>query len=144
MNRWPLLLLVFLGGCGGPRQDAPAEHAEEEHAHGEASPGGEGLLQIDAEMLRDLRITVTAASSRSGGEEVRLLGELQANLEAYAEIGPPIEARVERLLVQPGDRVRPGAVLAEMRSPELGKAHETSAIENATASSPPLKAYRGT
>ncbi|HEX5042482.1 MAG TPA: efflux RND transporter periplasmic adaptor subunit [Candidatus Polarisedimenticolaceae bacterium] len=122
--RWAVLILVLVSGCSRPREDAHAEHAEEgeEHAHAEEAPGGEGLLEIDPEMLRDLRVTTTAAVSRMGGEEARLLGELQANHEAYAEVSAPIDATVERLAVQPGDRVRAGGVLAELRSPELGRA----------------------
>ena len=127
------LIVACLLGCGTPREDGHDAHPEGEQGHGKDAPAGEGLLEIDPGMLRDLRITTAPAARRSGGEEVRLLGELTANRERYAEVGTPIEARVERLLVQPGARVRAGTGLAELRSPELGRARATVLAARARA-----------
>ena len=73
-------------------------------------------------MVRDLRVTTRAVESRPGGERVMLLGELAVDQGAYAEIGVPAPARVTRLLVNAGDTVRSGQALAEVTSPELGRA----------------------
>jgi len=81
-----------------------------------------GTVQVDAGMLRDLRITTTEVESRTGGEQVSLLGELAVDERAYAEVGVPLAARVTRLLVAAGDTVREGQTLAEVTSPELGRA----------------------
>ena len=78
-------------------------------------------VEVDEAMLRDLRITTRPVESRTGGDLVMLLGELAVDQRAYAEVGTPVAARVTRLLVNAGDRVRSGETLAELTSPELGR-----------------------
>jgi cobalt-zinc-cadmium efflux system membrane fusion protein len=73
-------------------------------------------------MLRDLRITTRPVESRTGGDLVVLLGELAVDQRAYAEVGTPVAARITRLLANAGDSVRAGQTLAELASPDLGRA----------------------
>jgi cobalt-zinc-cadmium efflux system membrane fusion protein len=73
-------------------------------------------------MMRDLRITTASVESRSGREAVVLLGELAVDERAFAQVGVPVPARVTQLLATSGDRVRAGQALAELTSPELGRA----------------------
>lgn len=121
------------------REPAGEEHAEEEHgeehAAGEAGEGEgeEGTLAVDAEVLRDLRLTTFPAELRPGGEGVTALGELKVNEGAYAEVGAPIAARIVRLIASPGQWVRRGQPLAELRSVELGqaRAQRTAALARA-------------
>lgn len=87
--------------------------------HGEADPN---VVTVEEGMLRDLRITVSEVESRPGGERISLLGELAVDQRTYAEVGVPVAARVTRLTVQAGERVRAGQTLAELTSPELGRA----------------------
>jgi cobalt-zinc-cadmium efflux system membrane fusion protein len=79
-------------------------------------------VEIDQEVLRDLRITTRPVESRTGADLVVLLGELAVDQRAYAEVGAPVAARVTRLLVNAGDTVRAGQTLAELTSPDLGRA----------------------
>ena len=117
-----LALLVF-GACGG-------KHGQPEHDHEEAATKPESraadahdnLLRIDPEMLRDLRITTSAVESRPGGDGVTALGEIGVNEEKYAEIGPPIAARITEVLAGIADTVSVGQPLATLESVELGKA----------------------
>jgi cobalt-zinc-cadmium efflux system membrane fusion protein len=88
-------------------------------------------LEIDREMLRDLRITTTKAESRPAGEAVSVLGELRVDEGRYAEVGSPITARAVRLLASAGDEVRAGQILVELQSGELARAR----AELATAAS---------
>lgn len=118
-----LLVLVALSGC---RRDArkpdahdPPEPAAAAAREGESSPE---LLEIDPGMLRDLRITVVEAESRPGGEGVNLLGEVHVNEDRYAEVGSIVASHVVRALAAPGDAVRRGQPLVELRSVELGRA----------------------
>ena len=73
-------------------------------------------------MLRDLRVTTAEAEQRSGDEMLTLLGELEVDQRRYAEVGAPVPARVTRLAAQLGDRVAAGQTLAELSSPDLGRA----------------------
>jgi cobalt-zinc-cadmium efflux system membrane fusion protein len=130
-----LALILPLAGCG--RGEAPKEKEEAGHeeagageGHGEehaetaehAETEQEGVLAIDPEVLRDLKLTTFPAELRPGGEGVTALGELKVNEGAYAEVGVPIAARVARLLASPGQGVRRGQPLAELQSVELGQA----------------------
>ncbi len=113
--------LMTVGACGRRADDAnapaqrspvsdPVPHEEEAN-----------VVEVDAGMLRDLRITTRPVESRPGGERVVLLGELAVDQRAYAEVGTPVAARITSLLVNTGDSVRNGQALAELTSPELGR-----------------------
>lgn len=136
-----LALILPLAGCGGGK---PEEHEEEgaSHGHEEAGEGHgqehaeeeqEGVLALDPEVLRDLKLTTFPAELRPGGEGVTALGELKVDEGAYAEVGVPIPARVARLLVSSGDGVRRGQPLAELQSVELGQARAEHTAARARA-----------
>lgn len=134
---WIALLLPLIAGIGcgggekeeaheeaGHQHEEAGEHAEEEHGSPaeEHAQEEEGMLAVDAETLRDLRLTTFPAELRPGGEGVTALGELKVDENAYAEVGSPIHARVVRLIASPGQPVRRGQPLAEMQSVEVGQA----------------------
>lgn len=118
-----ILMCIALIACGRRAEEAAKPPAVEPKA-GESDPHKEdpNTVEVDEGMLRDLRITTSAVESRPGGERIVLLGELAVDQRAYAEVGTPVAARVTRLLVNAGDRVDRGQALAEMTSPELGRA----------------------
>jgi cobalt-zinc-cadmium efflux system membrane fusion protein len=153
-----MALLLPLAGCGGGEVKETAEHGEEagEHAgeehkdehgdeHGGDAPKEEGVLAVDAEVLRDLKLTTFPAELRPGGEGVTALGELKVNEGAYAEVGSPIPARVVRLLANPGQSVRRGQPLAELQSVELGqaRAERTAALARVELARKTVERKRG-
>ena len=136
---WMALLLPLVGCGGGEEKNQESGHEEEaaaggeEHAGEEQGEAGEGMLAVDPEVLRDLKLTTFAAELRPGGEGVTALGELKVNEQAYAEVGAPIPGRVVRLIAAPGQQVRRGQPLAELQSVELGQARAQRAAALARA-----------
>jgi cobalt-zinc-cadmium efflux system membrane fusion protein len=125
MNRPRLFCLIVCSALAACNR-APAESAKPASDGTRATAADphkedENTVEIDEEMLRDLRITTRPVESRPGGERVILLGELAVDQRAYAEVGTPVAARVTQLLVNAGDAVREGQPLAELTSPELGR-----------------------
>lgn len=115
-----LAICIILTACGRKTDDAakPASTTPAAEApHEEAA----NTVEVDQEMLRDLRLTTRSVESRTGGDLVMLLGELAVDQSAYAEVGAPVAARVTRLLVNTGEAVRNGQPLAELTSSELGR-----------------------
>jgi cobalt-zinc-cadmium efflux system membrane fusion protein len=104
------------GDTNKPAATTPAAAAPDAH---EEDPN---TVEVDEGMLRDLRMTTGHVESRTGSDLVVLLGELAVDQRGYAEVGAPVAARVTRLLVNAGDSVRAGQTLAELNSPELGRA----------------------
>ncbi len=119
--RLVLLSLLAPLGCGDDSHDH--EH-EAGHEHGEETveTAAPGIVTIDPEMRRDLRITTARSESRTGGDGVVVLGELRVNEEAYGEAGTAIASRVVRVLAAPGAAVKAGDPLVELESAELGRA----------------------
>lgn len=125
MTRIVCLLLVMaltVAACGRGREATPAEPptgaSPPESGDAHVDPNE---VKVDEGMLRDLRITTAAVESRTGAEDVTLLGELAVDERSYAEAGVPVPARAMRLLAAAGDRVRAGQTLVELQSPELGR-----------------------
>lgn len=114
-------LCTFLVACTRG-SETPSQITNAPAAHEETAKPGVNTVQVDPGMLRDLRITTQPVESRSGGEEVTLLGELAVDERAYAEVTAPVPARVTRLLANAGDSVADGAPLVQLSSPELGRA----------------------
>ena len=121
----PLLAaLLLLTACKSETPKHEDEHAHEKTGSAEAHGEGhdESSVHIASEMLRDLRVTTARVGVRPGGESVTVLGELTFSENAYAEVASPIAARVGTVFVTTGQEVKQGDKLAELRSPELGKA----------------------
>lgn len=118
-----LLLATLCAACSREPATPPADQSrpaatpEEAEHHDEAD-----TIEIEEGMLRDLRITTQHVEARTATERLSLLGELAVDQRRYAEVGPPIAARVTRVLALEGDMVRQGAVLAELSSPDLSRA----------------------
>ncbi len=120
------LLLLTAGlawGCGrdaappSTAQPKAADAAEDAEHHDDAD-----VVEVEPDMLRDLRITTQRVESRTAAERLSLIGEFAVDQRRYAEVGSPVAARVTRVHVLEGDSVRQGAVLAELTSPDLGRA----------------------
>ena len=124
-----MVVLLLLAGCGAPEvvEERDEHHEGEAEHHAEHASAPAGMVRIDDEMLRDLRITTTNVESRAGGEGVTVLGEVGVNEDAYAEVGCPVEARVTRPLVSAGDAVRAGQPLVALHSMALGTARSEHA-----------------
>lgn len=117
-----LLVLVSIPiGCQRSGSKEENHHEAAPHMEVRAAASPDNLLVIDPEMRRDLRITTAPVETRTGGESVTILGEVRVNEDAYAEVGSPISARVVQVLSASGDSVRPGQVLVELQSVELGR-----------------------
>lgn len=124
MNRWlalGCLCVMSLVSCGR-NQPPPQERATSPKPDVERAGKTADLIRIDAAMLRDLRMTTARVEERTTSPEVDMLGEVDVDRDAYAEVAPPIDAQVVRLVAGQNSAVREGDTLAELRSPDLGRA----------------------
>jgi len=118
-----ILAITSLAACGRQAADStPAANSAAQGGHTPTAPAPTDVLKLDPAMLRDLRMTTARVESRSGSTDVDMLGEIEVDQDTYAEVAPPIDAQVVRLLVSANSLVRAGEPLAELRSPELGRA----------------------
>lgn len=78
------------------------------------------VITVDAEFADRLRIETVGMVSQA--ETLRVAGRLDFDEQRLARIGASVTGRVTRLVAQPGQRVHPGNVLAELNSAELGSA----------------------
>jgi membrane fusion protein, heavy metal efflux system len=117
----PLAIALMVVACRSESPSTPPPRSDSQTEKTE-SPGVTGsTLRIDREMLRDLRITTSKVEEHRGGESSSLLGELGVNQNAYAEVSPPLPARVVSLRAVEGQRVRTGDILATLESGDLAK-----------------------
>jgi cobalt-zinc-cadmium efflux system membrane fusion protein len=130
-----MMRLLFLLACTGEPPADPHDHHEAEEA-GEAHDDHAdelGELVVAPDVLRDLRITTSAASIASGAERATVLGELTVDEDRYAEVGVPLSSRVRALQSAPGDSVAAGTSLLELESIGLGQARASLATARARA-----------
>ena len=120
------MLVAALLACACHGHDDSGDHeapeAVEHAGSGSAGSGNLSIVHVEPEMMRDLRVTLGKAVVHSAGEKIDALGEVHVNEDKYAEVASPVAARITRVLAKPGDPVKSGQVLAELRSPELAQA----------------------
>lgn len=120
----PLALLALLSaawGCGAATPEASPEAVvatADEHADETVS----GTVHLTPEQIDALGIEVRALQAGSAEGILERPVTVQLDPDRVALVGPRIEAKVERVLRDLGDVVRPGDPLAVMSSVELGEA----------------------
>lgn len=129
--RLTFTLLVLLAAACSRQQETPAPR--EAAADRRDAPPAADVLQIDPGMLRDLRMTTAPVERRTAAADVDMLGDIDVNRDAYAEVAPPIDAQIVRLHAGLNDVVRTGAPLADLRSPDVGRARSELAAAEARA-----------
>lgn len=130
-----VLVIILLGavaaGCSNPRQEAASQKSDRPREPREATPVDQNVVRISDEMMRDLRVTTASVEEHRGGESSSMLGELNVNENAYAEVGAPTQGRIVALHATLGQAVRAGAALATIESGELGRARSDAAAAQA-------------
>lgn len=133
MLRWfaCVLLLsgVVLSGCGGETPASASNKDNKEGREARSEGGGPG----GPESLPPREVRVTRAETGQLARTVAVSGTLAADEEA--ELGPKVAGRLSSLVVDLGDRVRRGQVLARL-SPtdfELRVRQARNALEQARA-----------
>lgn len=108
-------VLLFFACTGLPSPDTKTAAEADEATHTEA-------LTLSPEARKAAALVLKPAESRalSGGFATTARVELDPRREA--RVGVSAEGQVERILLQPGDPVAVGTILAEVRSPALGEA----------------------
>jgi membrane fusion protein, heavy metal efflux system len=105
-----------------PGEKAAVEVHADEH-------GGGGGVELTGEALEAARIEYATVSERPAVALLRVTGAVEANQQHVQQVTPLVGGRVDRVLVALGDRVRAGAPLAVVSSPQIaemhGKLHES-------------------
>jgi membrane fusion protein, heavy metal efflux system len=126
-------LLAFIVACSrnDPKRTSGGASETPSAPAARSAEGEKGILRIEPEMLRDLKITTTRVEQRPGGEGAILLGELRINENTYAQVGAPVPSRILALQASPGQAVKVGQPLATLQSTELGKARSELIVATA-------------
>ena len=128
------VLAFTLWSDGSSGATPEGEHAGEEHAEGGHSEGGHagegghseggGMQEVHltADQRGRLSVETSTLSGGSASSGIERPAALKFNPDQVARIGPRVDAKVERVLVDLGERVRRGEAVAVMNSIKLGKA----------------------
>ena len=118
-----LVLTLFAVACSDPAPTKPQEHGEP-YEHGEIGDESheEGVVELTPEMLERVTIRTAVPSNRFLPAELLTTGQVDFEQDRLAHVTPRIPGRVEEVLVDLGDTVRKGQILAVIDSIDLGQA----------------------
>src|SRR5262249_25713054 len=121
-----LYLLLRNRGAKPYEKATVEEHAREDSAE----------VELTGDALEAAKIEYGAVTERLAVSLLRMTGAVEANQQQVQQVTPLVGGRVDRVLVALGDRVRAGAPLAVVSSPQIaemhGKLHEAEArLQNA-------------
>ena len=114
-------LALAVPGCGAPKQAAPVEAAPTVEKDTVVFPAG-------AAQLGSLKIEEAAFREEA---PLKLTGRLTWNEDRTARVTAPIAGRVVSTEAKPGARVRVGAPLLTLSSPDFGQAQSDAARASA-------------
>jgi len=118
----------------GAKDSKPEEKAAIEERAGAHSGGAE--VELSGEALEAAKIEYGVVTERTAVALIRVTGTVEANQQHVQQVTPLVGGRVDRVQVALGDRVRAGAPLAVVLSPQIaemhGKLHESETrLQNA-------------
>lgn len=114
-----LASLGVLAGCSKPEE---ISEAKPEVAH------DQNIITLTKENLEHMTLNVEPVTLGNLGMTLKAAGRVSANLNKTAKVTPTLEGRLMKLNFDLNDRVKAGAVLALVESPELlGKQLELKA-----------------
>jgi membrane fusion protein, heavy metal efflux system len=95
-----------------------------------------GEVELIGEALAAAKVEYATVTARPAVALLRVTGAVEANQQHVQQVTPLVGGRVDRVMVSLGDRVRAGAPLAIVSSPQIaemhGKLHEAEArLKNA-------------
>ncbi|MCG3147751.1 MAG: Cation efflux system protein CusB [Verrucomicrobiae bacterium] len=131
--------LVLVAGCGrnasspddhdGHQHGAGEKHEEhaaaKKDAHGhaehegeESHAGEEGVVKLSPAAVAASKIKTVEVRTGSGWVRSQFVGRLDYNKDITAIVSAPMEGRLQKWLVNIGDKVRVGDVLAHVQNPQ--------------------------
>ncbi|MEA5480019.1 efflux RND transporter periplasmic adaptor subunit [Pseudanabaena galeata UHCC 0370] len=96
---------------------AHAGHGDE-FGHGDAI-ANPSAIEIDQNMAQKVGIKVEAVSKKAMAIAIKATGQIEPLPDGKVKVTSPIKGTLISLLVQPGDKVEAGQVVAVLSSPEL-------------------------
>lgn len=143
--RWAIWI-ALVGGCSGgaakpaPAKDAaPAHHARPDagtEAHKDEPEEHEELprtVELTPKVVKEAGIKVAPVQTEALPQTLNLTGEIVADPDRSATVTPRVQGRIVDVRFKEGERVKAGALLAVVESPDLAKARATHASAAAKA-----------
>ena len=109
------IYLIFLRGSAEPAKSA--QQAEVAHKD------EDGEVRLSAEALAAARIEIEGVTERPAVALLQTTGTVEVNQQQSQQATPLVGGRIERVNVSLGARVRAGAVLAVIASPQIAQMH---------------------
>jgi membrane fusion protein, heavy metal efflux system len=123
------LLLLCLPACPGEK----SVHAQD--GAPAAKPDGPKTVKFDPKSLDRLGIKVEPCGQNTAALDLEVPGNLEYNLDKYAEVGTLVDGRLTSVTVKPGDKVKKGQVLATLVVPSIANAQAEYLSAEAAAKS---------
>jgi cobalt-zinc-cadmium efflux system membrane fusion protein len=82
----------------------------------------DGEVWLTGQQLRDAKVQIEAVGQHAVGNAIVTSGKVSFDDLRVAHIYSPVTGRVKRILADPGERVKKGAALATIESPDVGNA----------------------
>ena len=86
------------------------------------APTPEGEVWLTAQQVRDAKVQVEPVAEHGVGNEIVTSGKVSFDDLRVAHIFSPVTGRIKRIVADPGERVKKGAALAIIESPDVGNA----------------------
>jgi len=119
-----VLALIFWPRGGDSKKITANVNSEQAEGHEEGGEHEEGnTVELSPEAVEAAGIQIVEVTERSAVALLRVTGTVEANQQQTQQVTPLVGGRLERVNVALGDRVRAGAVLAIVSSPEVAELH---------------------
>ena len=113
-----LAALILTAAAGAPStgcRSAPA-------ATSALAQPPDGEVWLTSQQVRDAKVQVEPVAEHGVGNEIVTSGRVSFDDLRVAHIFSPVTGRVKRILADPGERMKKGAALATIESPDVGNA----------------------